>query len=222
MRKEPWIMNLLDTYRHKGLRLRLVAELRDKGIHDEQVLAAINRVPRHLFLESGFVKFAYQDKAFPIAAGQTISQPFTVAFQTQTLGVQRGEKVLEVGTGSGFQAAVLMEMGASLFSIERQQALFQRTIPFLKALGYRGHFFFGDGYQGLPEWAPFDKIIVTAGAPYVPEALLLQLKINGVMVIPVGQDVQNMIKIVRLSLDEFEQVDLGDCAFVPMLEGVNK
>lgn len=136
--------------------------------------------------------------------------------------LKKGEKVLEVGTGSGFQAAVLMEMGASLFSIERQQALFQRTIPFLQSLGYRGRFFFGDGYQGLPEWAPFDKIIVTAGAPYVPEALLLQLKIDGVMVIPVGDDVQNMIKIVRLSDDEFEQVDLGACAFVPMLEGVNK
>ncbi|MGV8827630.1 MAG: protein-L-isoaspartate(D-aspartate) O-methyltransferase [Breznakibacter sp.] len=215
-------MNLLDTYRHKGLRLRLVAELRAKGIRDERVLEAINRVPRHLFLESSFVNFAYQDKAFPIAAGQTISQPYTVAFQTQTLGVEKGEKVLEVGTGSGFQAAVLMEMGASLFSIERQQALFQRTIPFLQSLGYRGRFFFGDGYQGLPEWAPFDKIIVTAGAPYVPEALLLQLKIDGVMVIPVGDDVQNMIKIVRLSDDEFEQVDLGACAFVPMLEGVNK
>ncbi|MBP8791384.1 MAG: protein-L-isoaspartate(D-aspartate) O-methyltransferase [Breznakibacter sp.] len=215
-------MNLLDTYRHKGLRLRLVAELRAKGIRDERVLEAINRVPRHLFLESSFVNFAYQDKAFPIAAGQTISQPYTVAFQTQTLGVEKGEKVLEVGTGSGFQAAVLMEMGASLFSIERQQALFQRTIPFLQSLGYRGRFFFGDGYQGLPEWAPFDKIIVTAGAPYVPEALLVQLKIDGVMVIPVGDDVQNMIKIVRLSDDEFEQVDLGACAFVPMLEGVNK
>ncbi len=215
-------MNLLDTYRHKGLRLRLVAELRAKGIRDERVLEAINRVPRHLFLESSFVNFAYQDKAFPIAAGQTISQPYTVAFQTQTLGVEKGEKVLEVGTGSGFQAAVLMEMGASLFSIERQQALFQRSIPFLQSLGYRGRFFFGDGYQGLPEWAPFDKIIVTAGAPYVPEALLLQLKIDGVMVIPVGDDVQNMIKIVRLSDDEFEQVDLGACAFVPMLEGVNK
>lgn len=212
----------LDTYRHKGLRLRLVAELRAKGIHDEGVLSAINNVPRHLFLESGFVNFAYQDKAFPIAAGQTISQPFTVAFQTQTLGVMKGDKVLEVGTGSGFQAAVLMEMGASLFSIERQQTLFQRTIPFLKSLGYRGRFFFGDGYQGLPEWAPFDKIIVTAGAPYVPEALLLQLKVDGIMVIPVGNDVQNMIKIVRLSNDEFEQVDLGACAFVPMLEGVNK
>lgn len=215
-------MNLMDTYRHKGLRLRLVAELRAKGIRDERVLEAINRVPRHLFLESSFVNFAYQDKAFPIAAGQTISQPYTVAFQTQTLGVEKGEKVLEVGTGSGFQAAVLMEMGASLFSIERQQALFQRTIPFLQTLGYRGRFFFGDGYQGLPEWAPFDKIIVTAGAPFVPEALLLQLKVNGVMVIPVGDDVQNMIKIVRLSNDEFEQVDLGTCAFVPMLEGVNK
>ncbi len=215
-------MNLLDTYRHKGLRLRLVAELRAKGIRDERVLEAINRVPRHLFLESSFVNFAYQDKAFPIAAGQTISQPYTVAFQTQTLGVEKGEKVLEVGTGSGFQAAVLMEMGASLFSIERQQALFQRTIPFLQTLGYRGRFFFGDGYQGLPEWAPFDKIIVTAGAPFVPEALLLQLKVNGVMVIPVGDNVQNMIKIVRLSNDEFEQVDLGACAFVPMLEGVNK
>ncbi len=215
-------MNLIDTYRHKGLRIRLISELRNKGITDENVLQAISRVPRHLFLESSFVNFAYQDKAFPIAAGQTISQPYTVAFQTQTLAVSKGEKVLEVGTGSGYQAAVLLEMGVSLFSIERQQALFQKSIPFLKSLGYRGRFFFGDGYLGLPDWAPFDKIIVTAGAPYVPEALLLQLNIGGVMVIPVGNDVQSMIKIVRLSDEDFEQVNLGACAFVPMLEGVNK
>ncbi len=215
-------MSLLDTYRHKGLRLRLVAELQAKGIHDQKVLDAINRVPRHLFLESSFVNFAYQDKAFPIAAGQTISQPYTVAFQTQTLEVQKGEKVLEVGTGSGYQAAVLLEMGVSLYSIERQQTLFQTSVPFLKSLGYRGRFFFGDGYQGLPEAAPFDKIIVTAGAPFVPEALLLQLTVGGIMVIPVGNDVQNMIKIVRLSDEDFEQMNLGACAFVPMLEGVNK
>lgn len=215
-------MSLLDTYRHKGLRLRLVAELQAKGIHDQKVLDAINRVPRHLFLESSFVNFAYQDKAFPIAAGQTISQPYTVAFQTQTLEVQKGEKVLEVGTGSGYQAAVLLEMGVSLYSIERQQTLFQTSVPFLKSLGYRGRFFFGDGYQGLPEAAPFDKIIVTAGAPFVPEALLLQLTVGGIMVIPVGNDVQNMIKIVRLSDEDFEQMNLGASAFVPMLEGVNK
>lgn len=211
-----------DSFRHKGLRMRLVDELRQKGITNDFVLAAIGNVPRHLFMESSFVKFAYQDMAFPIEAGQTISQPYTVAFQTELLEVKAGDIVLEVGTGSGFQAAVLMEMGVTLYSIERQRELFRKSVPFLQSLGYRGQFFYGDGYVGLPNFAPFDRIIVTAGAPFVPHDLLLQLKIGGIMVIPIGQVQQNMFKIVRLSDDEFEQQDLGRCAFVPMLEGVNK
>ncbi len=211
-----------DTYRHKGMRLRLCAELHGKGIVDEAVLQAVAEVPRHLFLESGFVNFAYKDMAFPIAAGQTISQPYTVAYQSQLLEVRKGDKVLEVGTGSGYQAAVLAEMGALLYTIERQYELYRTTKPFLESLGYHIRFYFGDGYKGLPDEAPFDKIIVTAGAPFVPEALLLQLAVGGIMVIPVGDVKQKMIKIVRLSDEEFEQTDMGACAFVPMLEGVNK
>jgi len=204
------------------MRMRLCAELKEKGIDDERVLKAISNVPRHLFIESGFINFAYKDMAFPIGAGQTISQPYTVALQSQLLNVVKGNKVLEVGTGSGYQAAVLLEMGAVLFTIERQHELYKKTMPLLQSMGYGARFLFGDGYKGFPQEAPFDRIIVTAGAPSVPQALLLQLAVGGIMVIPVGDVKQKMIKIVRLSDEEFEQTDVGSCAFVPMLEGINR
>ncbi len=211
-----------DSYRHKGLRNKLVQTLRQKGISNEDVLNAIGRVPRHLFIESGFVNFAYQDKAFPIAAGQTISQPYTVAYQTELLELKPGDKVLEIGTGSGYQAAVLIEMGVDLYSIERQNELFNKTSRLLKSLDYNAHFFLGDGYKGLPAFAPFDKIIITAGAPFIPKDLLLQLRNDGSMIIPLGEREQIMTKIVRINEDEFEQKSLGSFAFVPMLEGIVK
>ncbi len=214
--------NIEDTYRHKGLRARLVQELKEKGIKDEQVLNAIGRVPRHVFFESSFVKFAYQDQAFPISAGQTISQPYTVAYQTQLLELNKSDRVLEIGTGSGYQAAVLMEIGVTLFSIERQRELFEKSNRQLSIMGYQGRFFLGDGYQGLPGFAPFDKIIITAGAPFIPQELLKQLVIGGVMVIPVGEKTQIMVKIVRLSETEFKQQKFGEFAFVPMLKGIIK
>lgn len=212
-----------DTFRHKGLRARLVEELVAKGITNKAVLAAINAVPRHLFLDSSFVKFAYQDKAFPIGAGQTISQPSTVALQSQLLNVGAGARVLEVGTGSGYQAAVLTEMGLNVFSIERQPELFKKTQTFLPSLGYnRLRLFLGDGYEGLPDLAPFDAILVTAGAATLPQKLLVQLKIGAVMVVPIGTSKQVMTRIRRLSDDDFEQETFGECAFVPMLSGVAK
>ncbi len=211
-----------DTYRHKGLRNRLVQELKKKGITNNSVLDAIGKVPRHLFLESGFVNFAYQDKAFPIGAGQTISQPYTVAFQSQLLELEQGEKVLEIGTGSGYQAAVLMEMGADLYTIERQSELYKKTSRLLKRLGYNANFYLGDGYKGLPTFAPFDKILITAGAPFIPKDLLIQLKPGGSLIIPLGKKEQIMTKIVRLDENDFEQTEYGKCAFVPMLEGVVK
>lgn len=212
-----------DTFRHKGLRARLVEELVAKGITNKAVLAAINAVPRHLFLDSSFVKFAYQDKAFPIGAGQTISQPSTVALQSQLLNVGAGARVLEVGTGSGYQAAVLSEMGITVFSIERQPELFKKAQTFLPSLGYnRLRLFLGDGYEGLPDLAPFDAILVTAGAATLPQKLLLQLKVGAVMVVPIGTFKQVMTRIRRLSDDDFEQETFGECAFVPMLSGVAK
>nr|WP_319399342.1 protein-L-isoaspartate(D-aspartate) O-methyltransferase [uncultured Carboxylicivirga sp.] len=212
-------MEMLDSFRHKGMRQRLVQELIRKNITDRNVLEAIGMVPRHLFLESSFVSFAYQDKAFPIAAGQTISQPYTVALQSQLLNITPGEKVLEVGTGSGYQAAVLIQMGVSLYSIERQKELYTRSTKLLKQMGYSGRFFLGDGYEGLPSFAPFDKVIITAGAPFIPDKLLLQMKIGGVMVIPIGDQKQMMTRITRLGEDDFEQEQIGECAFVPMLKG---
>ncbi|NPA36553.1 MAG: protein-L-isoaspartate(D-aspartate) O-methyltransferase [Chlorobi bacterium] len=211
-----------DNYRHKGLRNKLVQTLKQKGITDIRVLDAIGRVPRHLFIESGFVNFAYQDKAFPIGAGQTISQPYTVAFQTQLLELTGNEKVLEIGTGSGYQAAVLMEMGVELFTIERQSELYSKTSKLLKELGYKGRFFLGDGYKGLPAHVPFDKILITAGAPFIPKDLLLQLKKGGTLIIPLGEKEQVMTKITRINDNDFEQIEYGKCAFVPMLEGVVK
>ncbi|MCH3882648.1 MULTISPECIES: protein-L-isoaspartate(D-aspartate) O-methyltransferase [Tenacibaculum] len=211
-----------DTAKHQGLRNQLAAVLEAKGITDKKVLKAIKQIPRHLFIDSSFEAHAYQDKAFPIAADQTISQPYTVAFQSQTLEVKPEDKVLEIGTGSGYQTAVLLELGAELYSIERQHELFKKTSLFLPKLGYRAKkLIFGDGYKGLPEQAPFDKIIVTAGAPFVPKPLLSQLKVGGKLLIPVGDTTQIMTLFIRKSPKEFEKHELGDFAFVPMLEKKN-
>ncbi|MDT7831975.1 protein-L-isoaspartate(D-aspartate) O-methyltransferase [Flavobacteriaceae bacterium S356] len=211
-----------DTAKHQGLRNQLATVLEAKGITDANVLRAIRKIPRHLFIDSGFEDHAYQDKAFPIAADQTISQPYTVAFQTQTLEVTSNDKVLEIGTGSGYQTAVLLEIGAEVYSIERQHELFKRTSMFLPKLGYKPKkFIFGDGYKGLKEKAPFDKIIVTAGAPFVPKALLAQIKVGGMLLIPVGDRTQVMTLFTRKSPKEFEKKELGNFAFVPMLEKKN-
>ena len=201
----------------------LVDLLSSKGIEDMIVLEAINIVPRHLFLDSAFVEFAYRDEAFPIAAGQTISHPFTVAFQTQLLDVHPNEKVLEIGTGSGYQTAVLVAIGAEVFTIERQKELFDFSKIILKKINLEPRYqTYGDGYKGLPSFAPFDKIIVTAGAPEIPKDLLHQLKVGGVMVIPVGEKSQQMIVIIRLNEDQFEKYEFGDFKFVPMLESRDK
>ncbi|WP_438977137.1 protein-L-isoaspartate(D-aspartate) O-methyltransferase [Polaribacter sp.] len=211
-----------DTAKHQGLRNQLANVLKAKGIVDENVLHAIREIPRHLFIDSSFESHAYQDKAFPIAAEQTISQPYTVAFQSQTLAIKKGDKVLEIGTGSGYQTAVLLLLKAEVFTIERQRELFKKTSRFLPKLNYNPKkFIFGDGYKGLPEQAPFDKIIVTAGAPYVPKPLLAQLKVGGMLLIPVGDKTQIMTQFIRKSATEFEKHELGDFAFVPMLEEKN-
>lgn len=211
-----------DNYRHQGKRQQLVKTVKKKGITDEKVLAAIGKIPRHLFMDSSFEDHAYQDKAFPIAADQTISQPYTVAFQTELLEIKKGDKVLEIGTGSGYQTAVLCELGAKVYSIERQRELYKKTKSFLSKLGYRPkHLSFGDGYKGLPEYAPFEKIIVTAGAPEVPKDLLSQLKVGGRMVIPVGSDVQTMTLFIRKSAKEFDRREYGAFRFVPLLEDKN-
>lgn len=208
-----------DTYRDQGLRKKLVEEIKAKGITDEQVIGAIQRVPRHFFMDNAFVEFAYQDKAFPIGAGQTISQPFTVAFQTQLLEVSKGDKVLEIGTGSGYQTAVLVEIGAKVYTIERQKELYDSVKQRLPKMGYSPRFFFGDGYKGLPAFAPFDRVLVTAGAPFVPQALLDQLKVGGRLVIPVGEgDVQTMTLYIKVSEQETEKHEFGQFRFVPLLE----
>jgi protein-L-isoaspartate(D-aspartate) O-methyltransferase len=213
---------LKDTAKHQGLRNQLANVLKAKGIVDENVLHAIREIPRHLFIDSSFESHAYQDKAFPIAAEQTISQPYTVAFQSQTLAIKKRDKVLEIGTGSGYQTAVLLLLKAEVFTIERQRELFKKTSRFLPKLNYNPKkFIFGDGYKGLPEQAPFDKIIVTAGAPYVPKPLLAQLKVGGMLLIPVGDKTQIMTQFIRKSATEFEKHELGDFAFVPMLEEKN-
>lgn len=216
-------MNPLDTLRHQGLRKRLVEGLRIKGIKDERVLQAISRVPRHLFIDSSFIQFAYKDQAFPIGAGQTISQPYTVAVQTCLLQLKPKDKVLEVGTGSGYQAAVLLEMGVTVYTIERQRELFLSVQKLLPELGYFPKFFYGDGYKGLPTYGPFDKIIVTAGAPVIPDDLLQQLTIGGRMVIPLGStDKQTMTVIVRKGENEFLKETHGTFVFVPMLKGTEQ
>lgn len=213
---------LKDTFKHKGLRQQLVTILKGKGITDVNVLKAIGNVPRHLFMDSGFLDYAYKDMAFPIAADQTISQPYTVAFQTELLQVKKDDKILEIGTGSGYQTAVLCELGARVYSIERQQELFRKTSLFLPKIGYRAKkLIFGDGYKGLVEEAPFDSIIVTAGAPFVPKPLLSQLKIGGRLVIPVGEHTQIMTLIIRKDTKEFEQHEFGEFRFVPLLENKN-
>lgn len=212
-----------DTYRHKGLRKRLVEGLRSKGIYDERVLDAINQVPRHLFLDSSFLEFAYQDKAFPIGSGQTISQPYTVAVQTQLLDLSPGDKVLEIGTGSGYQACVLVEMGVKVFSIERQKNLYHKTKALLDKLGYRVRLFYGDGYKGLPAFAPFDKIIITAAAPDIPQALKTQLRPGGRLVVPVGErEMQTMTVFDKGDEEEGNLSTHGHFRFVPMLENKAK
>lgn len=211
-----------DTTKHKGLRNLLAKELAFKGISNKKVLSAIKKVPRHLFIDSSFEQHAYQDKAFPIAASQTISQPYTVAFQTEILEVEPNEKVLEIGTGSGYQTAILLELKAEVYTIERQLELYKKTSLFLPKIGYKPkQFIFGDGYKGLPEKAPFDKIIVTAGAPFVPKSLLSQMKVGGKLLIPVGQETQIMTLLIRKSSKEFEKHELGNFKFVPMLERKN-
>ncbi len=211
-----------DTFKHQGMRQKLVDTLIKKGIKDEGVLKAVGKIPRHLFMDSGFIDHAYQDKAFPIGADQTISQPYTVAFQSELLQIKPGDKILEIGTGSGYQCAVLIELGAKVHSIERQQELFKKTSKFLPKIGYRARkLIFGDGYKGLPEEAPFKSIIVTAGAPYVPNPLLSQLEIGGRLVIPVGDDVQIMTLFIRKGPKEFEKHEFGEFRFVPLLEDKN-
>ena len=211
-----------DTAKHQGLRNQLVNLLQQKGITDKNVLDAISKIPRHLFLNSSFEDYAYQDKAFPIGAGQTISQPYTVAFQSQLLEVKKEDKVLEIGTGSGYQTAVLCTMGAKVYSVERQNELFKKTSVLFPKLGLRPkHLSFGDGYKGLPLHAPFDSIIVTAGAPIIPKPLMAQLKIGGRLVIPLGEEVQIMTLLIRKNATQFEKHEFGEFRFVPLLEDKN-
>ena len=213
-----------DSYRHKGMRRSLVEELKNKGISDENVLNAINAVPRHVFLDSSFLNFAYQDKAFPIGSGQTISQPFTVAFQSSLLEIKKNMKVLEIGTGSGYQACVLAEMGAKVFSIERQRKLYTKTKAFLAEFPYRIKMFLGDGNKGLPTYGPFDRIIITAAAPEIPQALIDQLKVGGMMVIPLSENenCQTMLRLTKQEDGSMQREEYGDFRFVPMLKGVGE
>ena len=213
-----------DNYRHKGLRKILVEELKNKGISDENVLNAINAVPRHVFLDSSFLNFAYQDKAFPIGSGQTISQPFTVAFQSSLLEIKKNMKVLEIGTGSGYQACVLAEMGAKVFSIERQRKLYTKTKAFLAEFPYRIKMFLGDGNKGLPTYGPFDRIIITAAAPEIPQTLVDQLKVGGMMVIPLceNEEHQTMLRLTKQEDGTLKREEYGDFRFVPMLKGVGE
>lgn len=210
-----------DSYRTKGLRKKMVETVKACGISNQLVLDALMRVPRHVFLDKAFVETAYENRAFSIGEGQTISQPYTVAYQTTLLNIKPGDKILEVGTGSGYQAAVLAEMGAQVYTLERIRKLYDRTKPLLKSMGYKQiRCFHADGFDGLPGLAPFDKIIVTAAAPEIPEKLMKQLTIGGIMIIPYGEGgTQKMIKIVRTSEDAFQQEELDDFSFVPMLKG---
>ena len=214
-----------DSYKHRGLRRKLISTIKSKGITDEAVLAALGKVPRHIFFDNAFLEHAYQDKAFPIGQGQTISQPYTVAFQTMLLDIKPGSKILEIGTGSGYQASVLLEMGAKVFTIEYNKVLYTQTKEILPKMGYRPVFKHGDGSLGWPIHAPYDGIVVTAGAPVVPEKLKEQLVIGGILVVPVGDNErQQMLKITRVNETEFETESFDYFAFVPLLgkEGWNK
>jgi protein-L-isoaspartate(D-aspartate) O-methyltransferase len=208
----------VDNYREKGARKQLVEILRKKGIADEKVLKAMATVPRHFFFDETFWNQAYRDIAFPIGEGQTISQPYTVAYQTELLHIQKGDKVLEIGTGSGYQTCILMELGAKVYTIERQEKLYERTIKVLPYMGYKPEFFLGDGSRGIEEHAPYDKIIVTAGAPTVPDVLLKQLKVGGILVIPVGdEETQKMVTVLKVSETDYEKHLLDTFRFVPLV-----
>lgn len=212
-----------DSYRHKGLRQKLVNELRVKGISDENVLDAILKVPRHLFIPKGMDSLAYSDQALPIKNSQTISQPYTVAFQTALLDVKKGDKVLEIGTGSGYQAAVLFDMGVKVFSIERIKELYDNTRVLLNSLGYSPTLFWGDGFEGKPTYGPYDRILITAAAPEIPEALMAQLSPGGKMVIPFGTGIsQTMMLIKKTTLGKIEKSSHGLFAFVPMIKGASE
>jgi len=209
---------LEDTYKHKGLRRQLVKEITQKGISDQQVLAAIGKIPRHFFFDRIFETHAYEDKAFPIESGQTISQPYTVAFQSEKLKVKPGQKVLEIGTGSGYQACVLVELGAEVYTIEYQKKLYQKVIRFLPSIGYQPHMYHGDGSRGLARFAPFDRIIVTAGAPSVPSELIQQLKVGGRLVIPVGNEaLQSMLVLEKVSENKIRKKEYDNFSFVPLV-----
>lgn len=211
--------NLVDTFRHKGLRKKLVESIKAKGIANERVLDALDQVPRHYFFDSGFLEYAYEDKAFPIGEGQTISQPYTVAYQTELLDVKKGDKVLEVGTGSGYQAAILFSMGAKVYSVERQRPLYVKAKDLLTRIGYPVKVYFGDGYNGLPAFAPFDRILVTAGAPFIPQKLIDQLKPGGKLVIPVNEGEHQIMTLVVRNMDNTtETTRHGYFKFVPLLE----
>jgi protein-L-isoaspartate(D-aspartate) O-methyltransferase len=211
---------MTDTFEAKGKRKRLVAELRQKGITDEEVLRAIDNVPRHIFMDPAFLSHAYVDKAFPISSGQTISQPYTVAVQTSLLKIKKRDKILEVGTGSGYQAAILAEMGAKVYTIERYRELFLKAQKTISTLGYNIDFFYGDGYAGKPQYGPFDGIVVTAAAPEVPQELLSQLKVGGRLVIPVGGTLSQVMRVIeRTGEDTYENSEHGSFVFVPMLKG---
>lgn len=210
-----------DSFMHKGLRRKLVDQVRSKGIRDQRILDAMMKIPRHAFMDSSFLKFAYQDQAFPISSGQTISQPYTVAFQTELIELQPHQKVLEVGTGSGYQAAILAELGARVYTVERIRKLYQDAQAIHRELGYQVKFFLGDGYQGLPAFAPYDRILITAAAPAIPDALKQQLTTGGILVAPIGQrDFQVMTKCIRTGSDSFEITTHGNFVFVPMKEGL--
>ncbi|TWI96288.1 protein-L-isoaspartate(D-aspartate) O-methyltransferase [Mucilaginibacter frigoritolerans] len=208
----------IDNYREQGARKKLVEELRKKGIEDERVLLAIGKVPRHFFFDETFWNQAYKDIAFPIGEDQTISQPYTVAYQSQLLHINLGDKVLEIGTGSGYQACILVELGAKVYTIERQEKLYERTSKVLPYMGYKPKFFLGDGSRGIAKHAPYDKIIVTAGAPTVPDELLKQLKVGGILVIPVGdQQSQKMVTVLKVGENDYEKIVLDTFRFVPLV-----